>query len=45
MKILDDPIQNEERLLEILELAKEAATDSRELFLMVARNNNKLKKA
>jgi hypothetical protein len=44
MKILDDPIQNEDKLLEILELAKEAAAESRELFLMVARNNEKLRK-
>jgi hypothetical protein len=44
MKILDDSIQNEERLLEILELAKEVAGESKELFLMAARNNEKLRK-
>lgn len=43
MRILDDPIQNEEKLLEILKLAEEAAIDSRELFLMAAEHNKKLK--
>jgi len=44
MKILDDPIQNEEKLLEILELAKEAAAELRELSFMAVRNNEKLRK-